>query len=247
MKYWTVDPTNNLTTPYLWTIDLIKGSTDNVSVYQTVQAGVPAVALRVIRSNGNNSQIWTTVHVRQDLHGQALKEIFTANISIDVFPTFQYLYDRQTKNPENAFGIEINDGTNLIWFIFADEPDQIFQLPHTRIVLTQTPLNVWSTRTINIATQYAAAGWARPYSLSFTLLLGTTWLHLGDWVGYFANLSVTPPALQTQTLSGTGTMMVLSADALVITFLAGAVIVYWKHDSRGQLKNTRRKVKINGG
>ena len=231
MNFWTIDPTNNLTTPYLWTIDLIKGPTDNVSVFQAVVGGREAVGLRVIRVNGNNSQIWTTVHVRQDLLGQALNEIFTANISVDVFPTFQYLYNTQTKNPENAFGIEINDGTNLIWFIFADEPSQVFQLLHTRIVLTQTPLNVWSTRIINIATQYAAAGWKKPYSISFTLLLGTTWLHLGDWVGYFSNLSVTLPPFQTHKLSSGAVMAVLLADAFVVIFLGAVMAVYMRRSS----------------
>jgi hypothetical protein len=232
MQYWTIDPTKNITTPYLWTIDLIQGPTDNVSVFQAAVAGRTALGLRVIRTNANNSQIWTTVHVRQDLHGQALDAIFNSNITLDVFPTFQYLYNPDTKNPENAFGVEINDGTNLIWYLFADEPSQIFQLPHHRIILTQTPLNIWSTRTLNISSQYAAAGWEKPVSISFTLIIGTTWLHLGNWVGYFSNLSVTVPPIQTQRLSTMQTVTVFSADVLVILCLAGVVAVYAKRNTR---------------
>jgi len=48
MKYWTVDPTKNILTPYLWTIDVIEGPTDNISVYQTVIADRPSIALRVV-------------------------------------------------------------------------------------------------------------------------------------------------------------------------------------------------------
>jgi hypothetical protein len=244
MQYWTIDPTKNLTTPYLWTIDLIKGPTDNVSVYKAVVAGRSAIALRVERINPNNSQIWTTVHVRQDLRGQALGLIFDSNISLDVFPTFQYLYDANTKNPENTFGVEINDGTNLLWYVFADEPSETVQLPHHRIILTQTPLNVWSTREINIASEYAAAGWKKPVSISFTLILGTTWLHLGNWVGYFCDLSVAVPTLQTQAISRSQTVTVLSADVLVIIFLAGGLAVY---RSRKALEEagTRKRVKVN--
>jgi len=238
MQYWTIDPTKNITTPYLWTIDLIQGSTDNVSVFQAVVAGRSALGLRVVRTNANNSQIWTTVHVRQDVHGQALDAIFRSNITLDVFPTFQYLYNPNTRNPENAFGVEINDGTNLIWYIFADEPSQTVQLPHHRIILTQTPLNVWSTRTFNISSQYAAAGWNRPVSISFTFIIGTTWLHLGNWVGYFSNLSVTIPPIQSQTLSKVQTVTVFCADAIAIIFLAAAVMVYRKRkttdESHGQ-------------
>ena len=231
MKFWTIDPTKNLLTPYLWTIDVIESPSDNISVYQTVIADRPAIALRVIRTNPNNSQIWTTVHVRQDLRGQALDEIFRSKISIDVYPTFAYLYNPTSNNPENTFGIEINDGTNLLWYVFADEPSQIFQLPHTRIILTQTPLNTWSTREIDFASQFKAAGWEMPESISFTLILGTTWLHPGNWVGYFSGLSVDVAPLQTQSLSPTQTLTVLIIDAVIIMLLGTVVVGYGKRKS----------------
>jgi hypothetical protein len=241
MDYWTIDPTKNITTPYLWTIDLIQDPTDNVSVYQTVMAGQKAIALHIERTSTNNSQIWTTIHVRQDLHGQALDAIFRSNISLDVFPTFRYWYNLDTNNPENVFGVEINDGTNLIWFVFADEPSQVFQLPHHRIILTQTPLNVWSQRSMNIADQYAAAGWKKPVSISFTLIIGTTWLHPGDWVGYFSNLSVMVPPMQTESLSPTQIVSVLAVDVLVIIFLAGGVLAYRKRKTGGRTQRTPRR------
>jgi len=231
MNYWTIDPTKNITTPYLWTIDLIEGPTDNVSVYQAVVAGRSGIALRVERTNTNNSQIWTTIHVRQDLRGQALQAIFRSNITIDVFPTFKYLYDPNTKNPENAFGIEINDGTNLIWYIFADEPDQIVQLPHHRIIVTETPLNTWSTREIDISNQYAATGWKIPTTISFTFILGTTWLHPGDWVGYFSNLSVNVALLIAPSLSSAQITVVLAADVVVIIFLGSVLVGYRNHSA----------------
>ena len=240
MKYWTVDPTKNILTPYLWTIDLIEGPTDNISVYQTVIADHSSIALRVVRSDRNNSQIWTTVHVRQDVRGQALAAIFRSNITINVYPTFTYVYDPTSKNPENTFGIEINDGTNLLWYVFANETNQVFQLPHTRIILTQTPLNAWSTREINIASQYEAAGWKMPESISFTLILGTTWLYPGNWVGYFSGLSVEVSPLQTQSLSPTQTLTVLTIDAIVIILLGVVMLGYAK---RGRPEEQRKRVK----
>ena len=240
MQFWTVDPTKNITTPYLWTIDLIQGQTDNISVYKATVDDHNAIALRVERSNPNNSQIWTTVHVRQDLRGQALDSIFFANITLDVYPTFQYLYDANTKNPENTFGVEINDGTNLVWYVFADEPSETFQLPHHRIMLIQTPLNVWSGREINIANDYAAAGWRKPLSISFTLILGTTWLHLGNWVGYFSDLSVAVPTLQTQGLSISETATVVSANVVVVIFLAGGLALYRKRKTLEDERTTGR-------
>ena len=189
MKFWTVDPTKNILTPYLWTIDLIQGSTDNVTVYQTQVADRLAIALRVIRNDPNNSQVWTTVHVRQDLRGQALEEIFNSKIMLDVYPTFPYWYNPTSNNPENTYGVEINDGTNLLWYVFADQPNQVFQLPHHRIVLTQTPLNTWSTREIDIASQFEACGLG---NAAIHLVHPDPWKHVASswrlgWLLHWAN------------------------------------------------------------
>jgi hypothetical protein len=186
----------------------------------------------VERSNENNTSVWTTLHVRQDLNGQGLDSLFRSTISLWVFPTFPYEYDNTSHNPENAFGIEINDGTNLVWFIFADEPSQIFQLPHHRIVLSQTPLNTWSLRQIDIAKQYEEAGWTKPQSLSFILLLGTTRVHPGNWVAYVSGLSVDVAPLQTESLSSSQQVTVLAVDGVAIVSMAAIAFIMRKKERR---------------
>lgn len=237
MKFWTLDPAANLTRPYLWQVDLIKGTFDNVSVYQFNVENRPSIALRVDRSNRNNTSVWTTLHIRQDLSGQGLDVILRSKISLWVFPTFPYWYDISSENPENTFGVEINDGTNLLWFVFSDEPSQVFQLPHHRIVLTETPLNTWSPREIDIAKQYDEAGWKKPESISFILILGTTRVHPGNWVGYISGLSVDVGPLQTESLSLSQRLLVLATDAIVILALAAAAV------SIQRRKGTRRSKK----
>jgi hypothetical protein len=242
MKFWTVDPTKNITIPYLWTVDLIEGPADNVTIYQSTINNQPAIALRVQRSNSNNSLIWTTVHVRQDLRGQGLDAIFRSKITLEVYPTFPYWYNPSSKNPENTFGVEINDGTNLIWYVFANEPNQVFQLPHHRIVLTQTPLNTWSTREIDIASQYEAAGWKKPEGISFTLILGTTWLHPGNWVGYISGISVNVAPLQTQSLSSTQSLAVVVIDAVAISLLAATMVSFQKRKAKGKARGLQKRM-----
>ncbi len=242
MKFWTLDLANNITRPYLWQVDIIKGVSDNVSIYQFNLENRPSIALRLNRSNQNNTSIWTTLHLRQDLNGPGLGAIFRSTISLWVFPTFTYRYDNSSHNPENAFGIEINDGTNLIWFIFADEPSQVFQLPHHRIVLTQTPLNTWSQREIDIAKQYDEAGWKKPESLSFILLLGTTRDYPGNWVGYVSGLSVDVSPLQTESLSASQRLAVLAIDAMVILAIAAAAISL--HMRKGARRVSRAKRRL---
>lgn len=237
MKFWTLDSASNTTKPYLWQVDIIKGPLDNVSTYQFDVQGRSAIALRVERSNQNNTSVWTTLHVRQDLNGQGLDALFRSRISLSVFPTFPYLYDNSSHNPENAFGVEMNDGTNLVWFIFADEPSQVFQLPHHRIVLTQTPLNTWSLREIDVARQYEEAGWSKPQSLSFILLLGTTRVHPGNWVGYVSGLTVDVGPLQTESLSSTQQLTVLAIDGVAILAITAIAISF--HMRKGEGKVSR--------
>lgn len=243
MKFWTIDPTNNITRPYLWEVDIIKGPHDNVSIYQTVISNRQALALNLSRSNDNNTEIWTTLHVRQDVHGQALDAIFRSQISLWVYPTLLYKYDPNLYNPENTFGVEINDGTNLLWYVFSDGPSRVFQLPHHRIVLAQTPLNTWSLMELDIGKQFQAAGWKEPESISFILILGTTWLHPGTFWGYFSGLTVNLSPRQTQSLSSTQFMGVVVGDAIMILALTLTALVLQRHKTGAGLVAHRRKAR----
>ncbi len=246
LKFWTLDQAKNLTRPYLWQVDIIKGRSDNVTIYPFTMENRPSIALRVDRNNQNNTSIWTTVHVRQDLHGRALDAIIRSKISLWVFPTFPYWYNAESKNPEITFGIEINDGTNLLWYVFANGPSQVFQLPHHRIVLIQTPLNTWSPREIDIAQQYQEAHWKTPESISFILILGATWVHPGDWVGYFASLSVDVDQLQTANLSSTHRLTILAGDAVAISALFITTMVLQRHKGARRPDGSRSQRKSKG-
>ena len=229
MKFWTIDPTNNVTTPYLWQVDLIKGPHDNISIYQTKIANRQSLGLNLSRSNQNNTGVWTTVHVRQDVHGQALDALFRSPVSLWVYPTFAYRYDPNFKNPQNTFGVEINDGTNLLWYVFADNQSQVFQLPHHRIVLMQTPLNTWSLRELDIGKQFQEAGWKEPESLSFILILGTTWMYPGTWWGYFFGLNVNVTPRLTEGLSATQRVGILIGDGLIILGIVVVAMILQRH------------------
>jgi len=243
MKFWTIDPTNNITRPYLWQVDIIKGPHDNVSIYQTEIANRQALALNLSRSNDNNTGVWTTLHVRQDVHGQALDAIFRSKISLWVFPTLRYKYDSNLFNPENTFGVEINDGTNLLWYVFSDEPSRVFQLPHHRIVLTQTSLETWSLRDLDIGKQFQAAGWKEPQSISFILILGTTGLHPGILWGFFSGLTVNLSPRQTESLAPTQYIGIIVGDALVILALAITTMLLQKHKTRARLVGHKGKAR----
>ncbi len=191
-KYWSTDPVTNATKPYGWSVDYIKGPGDSISTFPTILEGRNALGVRVFKERANDTSDWANVHIRQGLRGQALSLVFNSKIRIWVYPTFSYIYDDKTGDPRNVFGVEVNDGTHLLWFVFTNEKSRTYELPlrKHRIVVTETPLKSWSLREVNISGEYAKAGWRQPDSLSFILIVGSTKIIPGTFFGYFGELEV---------------------------------------------------------
>ena len=139
-RYWTRDASSNQWKPYLWEVDTFKGPNDTLSVFQKKIEGRDCLALRVFQDGSNDTYDWASLHVRQEMRGQALKTLFISNIGLWVYPTFSYDSEVERYNPLNAFGVEVNDGTNLLWFVFSDANVGVYELVRHRIVVIPTPL-----------------------------------------------------------------------------------------------------------
>lgn len=190
-KYWTQVPGTNETKPYLWQEDFIKGPGDLLWTRQDVVSNEVALGMHVYQDGLNDTFDWAMLHVRQDLRGNAAAKVFENDIGIWVYPTFVYDPDPVSNNPHNAFGIEINDGTYITWFIFSPGEPIVYELKLHRIIIVPTPLNEWSYREINIREQYQAAKWSTPGSFSFIVITGATKLDPGSYAGYFKSIVVT--------------------------------------------------------
>jgi len=94
-------------------------------------------------------------------------------------------------HPKNVFGIEINDGTNLLWIIFSEQPDEIYQIKGHLIVIINTPMNTWSHREVQVRNYYTYAGWKPPTEVALILLVGATRDMPGEYAGFFEEIKVT--------------------------------------------------------
>ena len=99
----------------------------------TVQ-GESALGMHVYQDGLNDTFDWAMLHVRQDLRGKAAAKVFENNIGVWVFPNFSYHPDPVNRNPRNAFGIEINDGMHIIWFIFSTGDRALYEFRLHRII-----------------------------------------------------------------------------------------------------------------
>ena len=200
-KYWTLVPGTNETKPYLWQVDFIKGPNDRLWVSQDIVDGVSVLGMHVYQDGLNDTYDWAMVHVRQDLRGKAASEVFQNDIGIWVYPTFVYHPDPISNNPLNAFGVEVNDGTHITWFIFSPGEPVVYQFKLHRIIIIPTPLNQWSYREINIRARYQETDWPAPGSFSFILITGATKPDPGSYGAYFKSVEVTHHSMLATQLS----------------------------------------------
>ncbi len=189
-KYWTRDPVWNLTKPLMWEVSLLIGSKDQGFIRRDIIKDKTCLGIHVYQDGANGAYPWATVHVRQNLRGRATKQLFEGTLETWVYPTFMHQRYQDSGHPKNVFGIEINDGTNLLWIIFSEQPDEVYQIKGHLIVIINTPLNVWSHREVQVRNYYTYAGWKPPTEVALILLVGATRDAPGECAGFFEEIKV---------------------------------------------------------
>ncbi len=189
-KYWTPDPIWKFEKPFMWELSLLLGPYDRGLVRQDTVDGRICLGMHVFQDGANDEYHWATVHVRQNLRERATRKLFEGSLDMWVYPTFRHGRYPESGHPMNVFGVEINDGTNLLWLVFSDQPDQVYQIEHHRIVTISTPLNQWSHREVQIGKYYSDAGWKPPSEVALILLVGATKVYQGDFAGFFLEIRV---------------------------------------------------------
>jgi len=189
-KYFTKDPITGGQKPFLWEVTYTEGPNDLAFIRHDVVDGEECLGLHVYQDGANDTYSWANIHVKQALRGQTASKFFRSKLAVWVYPTFSFVHDPVSKEPRNVFGIEINDGTHLLWFIFSDGPNDSYQIRNHRIILANTPLNQWTHVQIDVLSQYRQAGWEEPSDLSFILISGATKTTPGNYAGYYRDLSI---------------------------------------------------------
>jgi len=189
-RYWTRDPVWNFTKPLMWEVSLILGPKDRGFIRRDVVDGKICLGMHVYQDGVNDAYPWATVHVRQNLLGKAVKQLFEETLEVWVYPTFMHQRYQDSGYPKNVFGVEINNGTNLLWIIFSEQPSQVYQIKRHLIVIINTPLNTWSHREVQIGNYCSDAGWTIPSEVALIFLVGATKDVPGEYAGFFQEIKV---------------------------------------------------------
>jgi len=178
-QYWTRDSMWNSAVPFQWTLWPIMGHDDTFSVSYDNISGQMALGMTVNREEPLSDADWTTLQVKQVIN-------FTDTMGVWVYPTFSY---EGGNTPRKVYGIEINDETNILWFIFSNKNVGVYDVSeHTRVIVLNTTLDTWSFRQLDILQQYQALNWPIPNRIWFTCLMAGT--VNGMYQGYFGNVTI---------------------------------------------------------
>jgi len=188
-KYWTQDAEHGGMKPYCWQIDQSRSDNDSIRIYRTEVDGQRCVGVYLYQDGEDSINPWVSVHIRQEVRGLVLHELFCSKIGIWVYLNTSYIFDEVTMKPKNAFGIEVNDGENLIWFIFSDGEEMAYALPHHRIVVSKAPLREWSYHEVDVMAEYKKSTNKQLDSISIILLMGVSKDCPGRYQGYFSNVT----------------------------------------------------------
>lgn len=189
-KYFTKDALTGQQRPFLWETTYTTGPNDMAFIRRDLVDGKECLGLHIYQDGANDTYTWATIHVKQAIRGEAASRLLKSRIDMLVYPTFNFVQDPFSEEPWNVFGLEINDGKHMIWFIFSEGKSGVYQLRNHRIVLITTPLNQWSHVQIDVGDQYLQAGWEKPSDLSLILICGATKMTPGQYAGFYKELGV---------------------------------------------------------
>jgi len=172
----------------VWDLDYGKGAGDQIRLEQATLSGRNALEMQLFQ-NGTDDK-WVYVHLIQKIDAARLTALFDMELSVWAFAEPPCSCKLASNYQPVIFGIETNDGTHVLTFIFSNTTYELQQLPTHRIVFLPTPPGEWTLHTIDLAREYDNAQWERPDQLSFMIIFEaagsaggwhTAYLHHFSW------------------------------------------------------------------
>jgi hypothetical protein len=194
-QLWVSDPTLG-SRPMVWDLDYAKGAGDQVKLQKATLFDRNALEMQLFQNGTDNK--WVYVHLIQKIDGARLRALFDMEVNVWAFAEPSCACKVVSNSQPVIFGIETNDETHVLTFIFSDTTFELQQSPTHRTVILPTPPGEWALHTINLAREYDNAQWKRPDNLSFMVIFEapgsaggwhTAYLHHFSWT---MRSSITP-------------------------------------------------------
>jgi hypothetical protein len=174
--------------PMVWDLDYAKGAGDQVKLQKATLSDRNALEIQIFQNGTDNK--WVYVHLIQKIDGARLRALFDMEVSVWAFAEPSCACKLVLNSQPVIFGIETNDETHVLTFIFSNTAYELQQSPIHRTIILPTAPGEWTVHTIDLAREYDIAQWKRPDNLSFMVIFEvpgsaggwhTAYLHHFSW------------------------------------------------------------------
>jgi hypothetical protein len=195
---WVSNPELGGEKPMVWELEYQKSAGDQILLQDTVTANKTALEIRIFQDGADDNL--TYVRVGQTIDGTRARALFDEEIGMWVFLQSSCACEKFVSGETDTFGIETNDGTHTLDYVFTEEPAGISISPTRRTVSLQVQTGQWTNQLIDLAEQYESAKWSPPDRILLSMIFAVPgrasgW-HSQSVHGFSAIKRTTPSLIQ---------------------------------------------------
>jgi len=172
----------------VWNLELAKGVFDNATIGKSFVQGRDAVEFEIYQSGAGSRLVYASIS--QTVDGARLSALFNDTIGIWIIKEPCHCDASPFNSTAAILAVQVDDGEHTISYLFSDELQATQTLLNHRMVYMPTLSGVWSLREFNVGKQYAAAHWATPDWLVFSITFGAAASAVG-WHTAYLNRIIT--------------------------------------------------------
>jgi hypothetical protein len=185
---WVSNPELGGKKPMVWELEYQKSAGDQILLQDNVTAGKTALEIRIFQDGADDNL--TYVRLGQTIDGARARALFDEEISIWVLLQTSCSCEKLALGQALAFGIETNDGTHTIDYLFTGKTAEMSVSPTHRTISLQTQTEQWTNQLIDLANQYENAKWKPPDRILLSIIFGVPGLASGWHSEYVHGFSV---------------------------------------------------------
>jgi len=198
---WVEDPELGGDKPLVWELEYVKSAGDQVVLQKTELSGKQALEIQIVQDGVDEA--WSYVYLKQMIDGMRLRALFSGYLGVWIFSEASCECRKTSQSESTVFGVETNDGTHTLTYIFAPEVTGPQQFLGHRTVYLRTEGGQWTYHWMDMAGEYARAQWHHPERVTFSIVVGvsgsTAGSHAAYVHGFTTDAKATPEPLQHRT------------------------------------------------
>jgi hypothetical protein len=167
---WVSSPELGGQKPMVWELEYQKSAGDQILLQDNVTAGKTALEIRIFQDGGDDNL--TYVRLGQTIDGARARALFDEEISIWVLLQTSCQCRKLSSGQTVAFGIETNDGTHTLDYLFTGNTTETNISPTHRTINLQAQTGQWISQTIDLTEQYEIANWMPPDRILLSIVFG---------------------------------------------------------------------------